>query len=161
MERLTLENVLLIDGRLEPLHRILMWLPILGWVIADQRWKYAMRPERERMRAILESRSGSTINTFRQDADFLAFVGGSCEIIRDEIGWPNDRFISEDDCGAVLWAYDDGLDDVLAVIEIEEKFNLAEVPDAEFEGITAASFGEFLEAMYSRKPRQIKSAGAE
>jgi hypothetical protein len=50
-------------------------------------------------------------------------------IIDDNFGWPNTRFVPWDPVCVAMWAYEDGLDDMAAISDVDEAFSVTFTDD--------------------------------
>jgi hypothetical protein len=67
-------------------------------------------------------------------------------IIDDNFGWPNTRFVPWDPVCVAMWAYEDGLDDMAAISDIEKAFGVTFTDDVWLE-MYAGTLAELIDLL--------------
>lgn len=98
-------------------------IPILGWWLADLRWKRAAAPFRHMVHDHLIRRDSAPGQGF-SDVETARIAARCAALVASEIGWPNDRFLPDDPAPTVFWAHEDGLDDTAAIMAIEAEWGI-------------------------------------
>jgi hypothetical protein len=106
----------------------LMWLPPIGWLWNHMRWQRWAGPIRSRREATLRGRQEIPLETWGDDAH-QSVATRILAIIDDDFGWPNTRFVPWDPVCVAMWAYEDGLDDMAAISDIEKAFGVTFTDD--------------------------------
>ena len=108
----------------------LMWLPPIGWLWSHMRWQRWAGPLRSRYEATLRERPIIPVTVWGNQQQQTAGLK-LLTIIDDNFGWPNTRFVPWDPVCVAMWAYEDGLDDMAAISDIEKAFKVT-FTDAEW-----------------------------
>jgi len=124
-------------------------VPVLGWIVSNALWSRRHRPTREMYLAQLESRPEVTLAAWGDDLERVDIAARVCQIAGRNIGWPMPKFVPWDPMRVVLWAFDDGLDDVQAILDIEDDFGI-EISDEELTQTLGNSLGEFVDEIRKR-----------
>jgi hypothetical protein len=106
----------------------LMCLPPIGWLLSQLRWQRWARPNRMAYEKTLRERPSIPVTVWgnqQQQAAGLKLL----TIIDDNFGWPNTRFVPWDPVSVAMWAYEDGLDDMAAISDIEKAFKVTFTDD--------------------------------
>jgi len=106
----------------------LMWLPPIGWLLSQLRWLCWARPNRMAYEKTLRERPVIPVTVWgnqHQQAAGLKLL----TIIDDNFGWPNTRFVPWDPVCVAMWAYEDGLDDMAAISDVDEAFSVTFTDD--------------------------------
>ena len=106
----------------------LMWLPPIGWLLSQLRWQRWARPNRMAYEKTIRERPSIPITVWgnqHQQAAGLKLL----TIIDENFGWPNTRFVPWDPVCVAMWAYEDGLDDMSAISDIEKAFGVTFTDD--------------------------------
>ncbi len=106
-----------------PATKWLMWLPPLGWILNHWGWQRWAGPERMKYETTLRARPEIPVDIWG-NTDRQAVAAALLNIIDDNFGWPNARFVPWDPVVVVMWAYEDGLDDTAAINDIEQAFSV-------------------------------------
>jgi len=101
----------------------LLWLPPIGWLWNHLRWQRWASPIRSRYEATLRGRQEVPIEVWGDEAHQAVAIR-ILAIINDNFGWPNTRFVPWDPVCVAMWAYEDGLDDMAAISDIEKEFGV-------------------------------------
>ena len=112
------DSIDLNQGKVE---RLMNYIPFLGWMISAGLWKRRNRPLYDEINRALEARPflNTSIWGDERHQEIAQFV---CSAIKDQIGWPNDRFIPADPFRVVMWSFYDGLEMVEIIMDIEDKY---------------------------------------
>ena len=105
-----------------------MWLPPIGWLLSQLRWLCWARPNRMAYEKTLRERPVIPVTVWgnqHQQAAGLKLL----TIIDDNFGWPNTRFVPWDPVCVAMWAYEDGLDDMAAISDVDEAFSVTFTDD--------------------------------
>ncbi len=113
-------------------------------------WQRRTLPIVENIATELKQRPVTNPSGWGEGEEHQAFAQTVCEIVQKEMGWPNDHFIPEDSAGVVFWAHEDGLDNVTAIMEMEDTFGIV-VTDRDLERYGTQTLGEVIEDLWSRK----------
>lgn len=134
-------------------HAERLWkgIPFLGWMIADGMWQSRNRPVRNEYVQILDARSEALSAAWGDDPAYRAFARTICEIAREEMGWPNARFIPSDSYQVVFWAFDDGLDLEFAMMEIEDRLDIDIGWEGNAERWYGGDFGAFVREIFAER----------
>lgn len=130
--------------------RTLEQIPVVGWIWADLRWKSRANPIVREIHALLANRSTVTVSIFGDDPSLRETAATMANIAAQEIGWPNDRFLPDDPLATVLWAHEDGLDDMAAIQSIEEEFGIV-LPMDWIESEWSGTWGDFVNAIHRKR----------
>lgn len=123
----------------------LMWLPPIGWLLSQMRWQRWAGPLRSRHEATLRERPIIPVTVWgnqHQQAAGLKLL----TIIDDNFGWPNTRFVPWDPVCVAMWAYEDGLDDMAAISDIETAFGVT-FTDDEWLEMYAGTLAELIDVL--------------
>ena len=129
----------------------LMWLPPIGWLWNHMRWQRWAGPIRSRHEATLRGRQEIPVDTWG-DAAHQAIATSILAIIDDNFGWPNTRFVPWDPVCVAMWAYEDGLDDMAAISDIEKAFGVT-FTDGEWLELYAGTLAELINALLLKAVR--------
>jgi len=99
------------------LERFFWRVPFIGWELRSRRADAIMRPTVEGINAQLQARPDFTIDA---PADVIEVASRVGEIIRHEMHWQNARYIPSDPLEVLLWPHWDGVDDLAALLKIEQ-----------------------------------------
>ena len=125
-------------------------IPGIGWIWADLRWQQRAAPWVRRINAHLTCRPPETTAAVFDEPLLLDTASIVENIAREEIGWHTGRFIPEDPLATVLWAHVDGLDDIGAILAVEERFGI-QLPEAWIEAHWAGRWGDFVNAVHQKR----------
>ena len=128
-----------------PSAKWLMWLPPIGWLLSQLRWQRWARPNRMAYEKTLCGRPDIPITVWgnqHQQAAGLKLL----TIIDDNFGWPNTRFVPWDPVCVAMWAYEDGLDDMSAISDIEKAFGVT-FTDDEWLEMYAGTLAELIDVL--------------
>jgi hypothetical protein len=106
-----------------PVAKWLMWFPPIGWFLNQSRWQHWAGPVRTQYEATLRDRPVIPADIWG-NPDQQAIAATLLTIIDDNFGWPNTRFVPWDPVAVAMWAYEDGLDDMAAISDIEKAFGV-------------------------------------
>ena len=134
--------------------KVSKYVPILGWIVQSHLWTKRVGPIRRRLCNQLISRPRSIRRFWEGDAMFLTIAQTVCEVAQTEMGWPCASFVPEDPFEVVFWSYEDGLDAVAALIELEDHFGCA-LPDEVAEYFVERTLGEFVAYLAERSSALI------
>jgi len=141
-----------LKGYSEPVsEKWLMWLPPIGWLWNHMRWQRWAGPIRSRHEATLRGRPEIPLDTWG-DAAHLAVATHILAIIDDNFGWPNTRFVPWDPVCVAMWAYEDGLDDMAAISDIEKAFKVT-FTDDEWLEMYAGTLAELIDVLLLKAVR--------
>lgn len=129
----------------------LMCLPPIGWLWDHMRWQRWAGPIRSRHEATLRGRPEIPVETWG-DAAHHVVATHILAIIDDNFGWPNTRFVPWDPVCVVMWAYEDGLDDMAAISDIEKAFNVT-FTDDEWLEMYAGTLAELINVLLLKAVR--------
>jgi hypothetical protein len=130
--------------------RTLERIPVLGWTWADLRWKSRASSIIREIHTLLANRSIETVALFGDDPSLRDTAATLATIAAREIGWPNDRFLPDDPLATVLWAHEDGLDDMAAIQSIETTIGI-ELPLEWVESQWSGPWGDFVNAIHRKR----------
>ena len=123
-----------------------MRIPFLGWSLAAALEQSRFRPMVQEVERQLRARPDTT-NNWGAPSPRQEVSRRLRPILADEFGWPNDHFLPDDPFGIVFWAHRDGLDDVLAIQQIEKLFAVS-IPIAALEELSRhGTLGEFVDLL--------------
>ena len=128
-----------------------MWLPPIGWLWNQMRWQRWAGPNRMAYKKTLCGRPDIPVTVWgnqHQQAAGLKLL----TIIDDNFGWPNTRFVPWDPVCVAMWAYEDGLDDMAAISEIEKAFGVT-FTDDEWLEMYAGSLAELIDVLLLKAVR--------
>lgn len=121
--------------------------PLLGRLISNRTWTLCHRPIKESIVQILASRPiidasiwGDVLH--QEVALFL------CLKVKEEIGWPNGRFIPTDSVEVILWMCEDDLEIVEIVLDIEDRFKI-KISDDRIQSICKGTMNDFVDQIAS------------
>lgn len=134
-----------------PVAKWLMWLPPIGWILNQSRWRQWARPVRKQYEEILRHRPDIPADVWGCP-DQQAVATSLLTIIDDNFGWPNIRFVPWDPVAVAMWAYEDGLDDTAAISDIEKAFSVT-FTDDEWLLLYQATLLDLVDAIIERSER--------
>ena len=126
----------------------LLWLPPIGWLWNHSRWQRWASPHRQAFEQILRGRPDIPMDVWG-DTEHQGAAGRVLAIIDDNFGWPNGRFVPWDPVCVAMWAYEDGLDDMSAISDIENTFGVT-FPDALWLDIYQGTLAELIDALLAK-----------
>ena len=129
----------------------LMWLPPIGWLWNHTRWQRWAGPNRMAYEKTLCGRPDIPVTVWgnqHQQAAGLQLL----TIIDDNFGWPNTRFVPWDPVSVAMWAYEDGLDDMAAISDIEKAFGVT-FTDDEWLEMYAGTLAELIDVLLLKAVR--------
>ena len=129
----------------------LMWLPPIGWFLSHWGWQRWAGPLRSRHEATLRGRKEIPLETWGDDAH-QAVATQILAIIEDNFGWPNTRFVPWDPVCVAMWSYEDGLDDMAAISDIEKAFSVT-FADAEWLEMYDGTLAELIDVLLLKAVR--------
>jgi hypothetical protein len=135
----------LMDYTDPPSTKWLMYLPPIGWLLSHWGWQRWAGPLRSRSEATLRERPIIPVTVWgnqHQQAAGLKLL----TIIDDNFGWPNTRFVPWDPVCVAMWAYEDGLDDMAAISDIEKAFKVT-FTDDEWLEMYAGTLAELIDVL--------------
>ncbi len=98
-------------------------IPFLGWMIARILQDRRFHPISITYKNLLSARDHDVvIEKWHEDerGDAVRLM----RILAEELGWRPPQFLPGDPCLVALWAYEDGLDDVAAILRIEDEWGI-------------------------------------
>ncbi|MFZ4781439.1 MAG: hypothetical protein ACOYLC_03920 [Armatimonadaceae bacterium] len=123
----------------------LMWLPPIGWLWSHMRWQRWARPNRMAYEKTLRERPIIPVTVWGNQQQQTAGLK-LLTIIDDNFGWPNMRFVPWDPVSVAMWAYEDGLDDMAAISDIEKAFGVTYTDDEWLE-MYAGTLAELIDVL--------------
>jgi hypothetical protein len=123
------------------LDRFLMHMPLLG-------------PDRRTMRSLrrqLKTRDWRALRAWGSDPLLTSVASELHTIIREELEWPNDRFVPKDRCEILLFDPTMQLRRVQALVCIEQVFDL---PDGFLDAIDRQTVGELAASIAELERRK-------
>jgi hypothetical protein len=123
----------------------LMWLPPISWLWSHMRWQRWAGPLRSRYEATLRERPIIPVTVWGNQQQQTAGLK-LLTIIDDNFGWPNTRFVPWDPVCVAMWAYEDGLDDMAAISDIEKAFSVT-FTDDEWLEMYAGTLAELIDIL--------------
>ena len=140
----------LAEGKLE---KVMSYIPFLGWAVSSGLWRRRHRPIQESITQNLAGRPfiNRSIWGDAERQEIAAFV---CTAIKEQIGWPNDRYLPADAVGVLMWSFQDCLESVEIVMQIEDRFGF-KLPDEEFELIFRLDMSEFVDLISTRSVKPV------
>jgi acyl carrier protein len=130
--------------------RFMRFIPILGWGIADYMWGRRTRHIVLKIERQLEEREKPPESIWGSDPERIALAKIVCKILAEELSWPNDHFIPEDPVNILLWSHVDGLDDVEAVLQLEEKLGV-KITEEQTAAWSDGTLGEMVDCLLEMK----------
>ena len=129
----------------------LMWLPPIGWFLSHWGWQRWAGPNRMSYEKTLCGRPDIPVTVWgnqQQQAAGLKLL----TIIDDNFGWPNTRFVPWDPVCVAMWSYEDGLDDMAAISDIEKAFSVT-FADAEWLEMYDGTLAELIDVLLLKAVR--------
>ena len=141
------------------LERVMIWIPILGWMIGSGLWKRRNRPVYDSINLALESRPIINLSIWgdAQHQEIAQFV---CMAVMDQIGWPNDRYLPTDDVGVIFWSFYDCLEAVEIFMKIEDRYGF-KFPNELVESIGQHDMAALVDLIASLTPAEEPESSPE
>lgn len=141
------------------LHKILMWIPILGWtalkILQDQERDKCIEPIEEEL-----ARRGSIPRSIWPDELRAEVAEEVLCVINDELMWPNPNFIPDDPLRIMIELDTGDLCEIEAIMGLEEAFKVELLKRGKFtidpetsKEVTDMTFSEFVEYVIRMSPR--------
>ena len=132
------------------LESLLLFFPIVGWVIASRLLKKRIRHVVDYINAQLTERPSIKLEEFYYDDLKKEVAWFLREIIFETIGWKSDKFIPEDPIDIIMWSHYDDLDEAMVIVAIEYAIGRS-LLESELTSISKGTLGDLVEFVAPEK----------